>query len=1466
MPSKQPKQYTTCEYGHAGWPTDSGRRCGCKGNKRKTTYKPTRTALNTAKNCAKKEAKGKDIDAAELSMRARLSGGSGYVCGSCATHMARALVKTALEGPDAPANAADAEAPEAGETGGAAAGAAGGEPAAQRRLLDNIGGVFSGGAPALIQLEGPLGDWRLGVVQHLELKDIAALAASCRACAQSAWWEATLQTTEVQLRRSLEAVIAKREATRALLSYYKRKRKEDKEKLKSHDALGHGRRRKEQMRELERQVRAAAEKLAKAEKAGKRTCAELAELQQKLEKQVAVSADLRSQVELAKEEGYILEVDEYCSQYVQLSNAVRLTLHGTSPNKRPWIAEPYRMDLVRKFAFIGIAADKCLPDLIASISSTGVDMVEEFAETAGEAVTTTAVVESGEAFRLDQAYRAARAIRPSWRLPPQPPVRDDSFELLARPECGGADYTRPGATEASDDCYDPEFCSFVVARCMQWLGNGAPFGEMVHTGQRVTKCYESKLMEKSMTRRQHVRHAAKRGGVEEVMMPAAMASGETHNITLGMDATSNFNGRNGSAAYWGFHPFTKPGVLELLDAVEHMRDGGAKGDTQLGIDSVNDLRNRMLALDDIPEAFLLDAYDVMALQGDNCASMKGERNGCKALFQQVRYRCWILRRALTQRALRILRIAFFEWCEALPALGKGKESWVAKRRKLRQSQKAVVETERRMDGVAVRIVASAKPVRRRRKRFVAQRRPASRRLADVKAEAVEDQGKPMILDGCKVVSSTFFAAAFVPCEKHIENLKSREASCELRCDEKAKGNLEGKPIADRDARAKDQKASMVAEFAKQFNRQTLGNRRQDWQAYCRALGDVSCHDKAKLVRHASIEGEARYIYDRLDWLFAYMQKFAQSLRADKSQGNLLADVLSQVEAEEELFRSDTRLLAAFHHGYLNPAIRSCETTAKEHAAFMAKMYTKQAQFVADFEGGKHDAMVKDFMAIVRELDIKRAVFLHICEQQRKKMDEKGKEFSRAEMEAARAKAEEYVAANPPPAPAPLKRREIERLSICHKAYLEKGEKHMAPGTKEGERSEQATRSGAAAHNFDCEDFMCYLRRLLKDAGGKRMELVLYTVFVGLSRRYNERDHGDKRFASPWASGEFLDEEEGGSFDEDSDVSQHATLPAVFRQHKDGQRWLRKAILHRARNLQTRLWKTRVQKREETLLAKVHREAQLAAKMDAREAQKAAKLAANLALPGGYIGATEEERRQLEPLELLAFDMDAQMSARGNAWTGPRISNQMRLRIQHFHAEGGIPIALFRLYERYGVRTGLPAVPEAAAASQAQRVPANSLPLWLSNANGQGQEVPHDVQLNVPERIVRFEKVLRAEKEFGFPHKAKRKRQANVRLQPMQSAAAASAGGAAAAAAAESSSSEKRKAPAKRNPRAKKSAATPAEDGAAAAAPGGAAAGSSDCEMVLEVLGGSALAAPSASPSEKAGLKEGASAAEATIEE
>ena len=54
---------------------------------------------------------------------------------------------------------------------------------------------------------------------------------------------------------------------------------------------------------------------------------------------------------------------------------------------------------------------------------------------------------------------------------------------------------------------------------------------------------------------------------------------------------------------------------------------------------------------------------------------------------------------------------------------------------------------------------------------------------------------------------------------------------------------------------------------------------------------------------------------------------------------------------------------------------------------------------------------------------------------------------------------------------------MRRLYLSHKAYREMADKHMAAGAEEGERTEQEAGSGASAHNFDCEDFMCYVRRL-----------------------------------------------------------------------------------------------------------------------------------------------------------------------------------------------------------------------------------------------------------------------------------------------------------------------------------------------------------------------------------------------------
>ena len=69
--------------------------------------------------------------------------------------------------------------------------------------------------------------------------------------------------------------------------------------------------------------------------------------------------------------------------------------------------------------------------------------------------------------------------------------------------------------------------------------------------------------------------------------------------------------------------------------------------------------------------------------------------------------------------------------------------------------------------------------RRRRKTFVPQHRCAKGSVADVRVEAIADQGKPMIINGYKVVSSTFARAGFSPCQKHIWNIASKWLSAYL---------------------------------------------------------------------------------------------------------------------------------------------------------------------------------------------------------------------------------------------------------------------------------------------------------------------------------------------------------------------------------------------------------------------------------------------------------------------------------------------------------------------------------------------------------------------------------------------------------------------------------------------------------------------------------------------------------------
>ena len=131
--------------------------------------------------------------------------------------------------------------------------------------------------------------------------------------------------------------------------------------------------------------------------------------------------------------------------------------------------------------------------------------------------------------------------------------------------------------------------------------------------------------------------------------------------------------------------------------------------------------------------------------------------------------------------------------------------------------------------------------------------------------------------------------------------------------------------------------------------------------------------------------------------------------------------------------------------------------------------------------------------------------------------------------------------------------------------LHKGLEHITTGIREGTRTLQMMLTTAVLHNYDCEDFMKYIREFLQNSASQRLELVLASIIVKFSRRYNNLDKngqaGDRFYA--WGS-------EENSF---------GTLPSFYTQNEETRKWLLASLMPRARNLMQHVWKRRTEVRD-----------------------------------------------------------------------------------------------------------------------------------------------------------------------------------------------------------------------------------------------------------------------------------------------
>jgi hypothetical protein len=710
---------------------------------------------------------------------------------------------------------------------------------------------------------------------------------------------------------------------------------------------------------------------------------------------------------------------------------------------------------------------------------------------------------------------------------------------------------------------------------------------------------------------------------------------------------------------------------------------------------------------------------------------------------------------------------------------------------------------------------------------------------------------PMRVPGSRRVETTRVPLGNANCHKHAVQLIDQMFSAKLREHELESASGFWDSLPERPEKVKDKKGAWAYQCLKFFNRSTNTFHTQSWQGWCCFEGDVGVHDKCKAVRHLSIAAEGRYCYNRLPMLKAFMRSNDQTWR---KQRTIFSEVLSkQVEPCFEAFCSDVRLIAYAHHAWENMLVRSSEGDVAKHILFLVGVMETAERFLAD-----HSAMINHFFRTVDVLDDRRYVFERLCAAQKLTMktadmetflkggglmswqwletygarelnnDERKSETakaldaveSRRRMRKAlcgwREVADRKAGADAHNSSAHLRTltpEEEERLALLFKAMLQKGKeflcRELTPGT--AELVYTLLKSMAKMHNFEPEDIFCWLRRILENAQSKRMELCACEAKVGLSKRYNERDHDDARFTG-WGSLEFTGDWEADFERALLDDNDDCRLPPLLLQHKEGFQRLCESMLARARNLDEHEFKSRTLKRLMKQARSFRTEAGYQQDSDDALAARLAKIqkakeALGPKINGKNLPAGEMLTHLHDPTDEDLMKM-----------TSAQFSNQMRLRWLRFQEMGGAPPELLRAYANTGpgMFSGVPAA-----------APRDNVLFFASDClNGGGAQIAYDVLLKMkpaqgsprgtlgPMADMYKNCVLAAEIAAEFPSKARRRRRATQRLVEGRGGSAAAAAAAAPKQKGKRAAAKGRKRPAQKQTTA---AAAPAPAAAAAAA-------------------------------------------------
>ena len=515
------------------------------------------------------------------------------------------------------------------------------------------------------------------------------------------------------------------------------------------------------------------------------------------------------------------------------------------------------------------------------------------------------------------------------------------------------------------------------------------------------------------------------------------------------------------------------------------------------------------------------------------------------------------------------------------------------------------------------------------------------------------------------------------------------------------------------------------------------------------------------------------MFDRLPMLDRYISTLKLSWKKHKST---LTEILrEQVAPHFETLCSDVRLVAYAHHRWENPLVRSSEGDREEHIRFVV-----QAMVVAERYRADHLAMTADFWQTVEKLEDRRSVFEMNCVAQRVTMRseevrqyiEQGgyitwewlerfgcRELSREEKQAEHFKAAVIVkdkrrlrnvlwawrcTLQRPARFRTLSPAEEERLDILYQAILIKGKEFLCRELGDsGELVYLILRSEAMAHNFEPEDIFALVRRILENAGAKRMELVECEAKVKLSRRYNRRDHGDERITG-WGwlefSGEWLSDYETALAD-DNPV---ARLPRILLQHPEGFQWLCECMLLRCRNVEALEMKSRSQKRLLRQGRAMRTEQNLQQHAEVAEAARIARIEVALKEEGPTIRGVRLGKGAMLTHQHRATDAElAKMTRR-------EFSNQMRLRHLVFLEMGGVPQGLMAEYNRRGMHD-----------KSHVDAPRDQIVFFATDCNGRGQDIAYDYTLPMraprgspkntlgPMATLFRDCVLMAEATYGF---------------------------------------------------------------------------------------------------------------------